>query len=332
MSHEISRRANGMYEMASTKREWHAGETNHQIILPDDDLQTIQRKAGMDWMIQRSKVRFATEMGQGFDGFGVMSDQHVLLRSDTKAPLSIVSDGYKVVQPAQVLEFFKELVEGAGFKLETAGTLFGGKKFWALAYIGDDCEIVPKDRIGGYLGLATSCDGSMQTTGQFTAVRWVCNNTLSMSLEAGGLHKISHKTTFNPEAMKSKLGIAHETFHRFSEQAVALSKVSVSNADAEDMTTTLLMADKVPTLEEEIEKVRESLAFKRIQALFEGAGKGSKLEGVQGTTWGWLNACTEYADHHVRATNEDNRMNSAWFGAGKELKARALEMALDHIS
>jgi Domain of unknown function (DUF932) len=40
-----------------------------------------------------------------------------------------------------VLEFFRDLTEAAGFTLETAGVLFGGKRFWALASIGAEAAI-----------------------------------------------------------------------------------------------------------------------------------------------------------------------------------------------
>jgi len=331
MAHEITIRSNGFAEMASRSQEWHYGDTSHQIILPGDSLDTIRAKAGMDWKLQRSKVRFATAPGQGVESFAEMPDQHVILRSDNKSPLGIVSDKFKLVQPAQVLEFFRDLTERAGFHIETAGTLFGGRKFWTLASIGDSCEIVPGDKVGGYLLLATACDGSMATTGQFTTVRVVCNNTLSMSMQAGGKQKITHRTTFSPEAMRDKLGIAHEMFGDFARSSARLADKTVSRDRAERLLLSLL-APKVEakgaaaTLPE-LEKVTDSAAFKKILALFDGDGKGSRLDGVKGTAWGWLNAVTEYADHHVRATSAENRIHSAWFGTGADLKDRALELA-----
>ena len=187
-----------------------------------------RQAAGFDWSIQRSKVRFATAHGQGFDSFAEMPDQHVLMRSDTKAPLGIVSKGFKVVQPAQILEEMHDLATNAGFKLETAGTMFGGRKFWTLASIGDECEIVPGDKVGGYLLLATATDGTMSTTGTFTTVRVVCNNTLTMALGAtkGQQAKISHRTRFDPNAMREKLGIAHEQFYHFKHAALKLARTS----------------------------------------------------------------------------------------------------------
>lgn len=334
MSHEITQRANGAYEMASRAKEWHYGETAHQIILPGDDIETIQAKAGMDWRIQRSKVRFATDRDSaGLEQFATMEDQHVLLRSDTKAPLSIVSSKFQVVQPRQTLEFFRDLTEKAGFQIETAGTLFGGRKFWTLASIGEGCEIVPGDKVGGYLLLATACDGTMATTGKFVAERVVCNNTITIALAEGGQqHKISHRTSFDPAAMKAALGLAHESFDLYADNMRRLADKAVSAARAERLTFELLAPagfdnlsadDKVKT----IDKVSGSAGFRSIMALFDGAGLGAQMDGVKGTAWGWLNACTEHFDHHARATSDDNRTNAAWFGLADAAKSRAAELA-----
>lgn len=54
------------------------------------------------------------------------------------APLSVVSNRYKVVQPKDVLHFYKDLVSAGGFELETAGVLKGGRKLWALAKTGQE--------------------------------------------------------------------------------------------------------------------------------------------------------------------------------------------------
>ena len=49
---------------------------------------------------------------------------------------------------------------------------------------------------------------------------------------------------------------------------------------------------------------------------------------MHGTAWGWINACTEYADWHIRARSDENRFASAQWGPGAALKAKALDLAL----
>ncbi len=147
----------------------------------DQSIEAWKQSAGMDWKIEDSEVRFIT----GQNGVGMINafpEQKVLYRSDTKAPLAVVSKRFRVVQPGEILEFYRDLTEVGGFELETAGVLREGRKFWALAKTGQSTLLKGRDRVDGYLLLATACDGTLATTAQFTSVRVVCNNTLAIAL------------------------------------------------------------------------------------------------------------------------------------------------------
>lgn len=88
-------------------------------------LEVWQREAGMNWQIQDSLVHFKAEAAGHLGSIHSFSEQKVLYRSDTKAPLSVVSHRYQVVQPREVLEFYRDLTEFSGYELETAGVLKG---------------------------------------------------------------------------------------------------------------------------------------------------------------------------------------------------------------
>jgi len=101
--------------------------------------------------------------------------QKVLCRSDTNAPLSVLSSRYHTVQPREVLELYRDLTAVSGYELEMAGELKGGRKFWMLARTGQGISIKGNDQINGYL--ATFSDGTLATTATPTTLRVVCNNT-----------------------------------------------------------------------------------------------------------------------------------------------------------
>lgn len=65
-----------------------------------------------------------------------MDDRYVLARSDTQAAPSVVSGDYHIVQPKGMLEFYRDLMDLYGYRLDTAGALDGGRKLWALARTG----------------------------------------------------------------------------------------------------------------------------------------------------------------------------------------------------
>lgn len=279
-------------------------------------------EAGMNWTIEQSDVMFNVSK----DGMHIRlhRDAKVLYRSDTMAPLSVVSPRYKVVQPHEVLHFYNDLVHAGGFELETAGVLKGGKKLWALARTGQETLIRSGDKVKAYLLLATSCDGTLCTTAQFTSVRVVCNNTLQIAVgERNGSVKVPHSTVFDPRSVKDALGIGLSGWDAFMANIKQLSKRPVSADEAKAFFADLL-DEPLPAPGDDA----VSRAMQQLNALYSGVGMGSMLTGTCGTAWGLLNAVTEYVDHRRRARNQDYRLDSAWFGQGAQLKQKALDKTL----
>jgi phage/plasmid-like protein (TIGR03299 family) len=241
----------------------------------------------------------------------------------------VVSNRYQVVQPREVLEFYRDLTEVAGYELETAGVLKGGRKFWALAKTGQHSSLKGKDAVNGYLLLATSCDGSLATTATPTTVRVVCNNTLSVSLSgAPAAVKVGHRSQFDAQAVKRQLGVAVSQWDSFMYNMKVLSERKVKSHEAMRYFLRVVSDTKDAHLSAPINE----RALKKMQALYDGSGMGSELESAKGTAWGLLNAVTEYVDHHKQARSDDNRLDSAWFGQGSNIKQRALEEALQLVS
>lgn len=278
-------------------------------------------EAGMNWTIEQSDVLFNVSQ----DGMHIRMhrDAKVLYRSDTLAPLSVVSPRYKVVQPHEVLHFYNDLVHAGGFELETAGVLKGGKKLWALAKTGQETLVRSGDRVKAYLLLATSCDGTLCTTAQFTSVRVVCNNTLQIAVgDNTGAVKVPHSTVFDPLAVKDALGLGLSDWDVFMRNIKALSQRPISPEEARQYFADVL-DEPMP-----VEDATPSKAMQQLHALYSGAGMGSMLIGTRGTAWGLVNAVTEYVDHHRRARSRDYRLDSAWFGQGATLKQRAMHKSL----
>ena len=133
-----------------------------------------------------------------------------------------------------------------------------------------------------------------------------------------------HHPEFNAESVKGRMGLlGSNAFDSFMDRMRALSKVKMTNGDAELVVASLLPAPANPKT-----KIQETKGFQAIMGLFNGNGIGANMAGVQGTAWGLLNAVTEYTDHRIRAHSAENRLNSAWFGVGANLKAAAEDALL----
>lgn len=318
-------------------------------LTPNQPIEVWAQQAGMDWRIESSDVSYMAQNERGQSIILPYEEQRVLYRSDTHAPLSVVSQRYQEVQPKEILEFYRDLTEQSGFELETAGVLKGGKKFWALARTGQSTALKGKDVSNGYILLATACDGTLATTAQFTSIRVVCNNTLAIALRgqssSAGMVKVPHSTKFDAEKVKQQLGISVRAWdeHMYEMKQLSQRKVIQGEAatffDAVFNNTTMSVQDQEENIIQFYRNVASQnqasnktepngRAMSKVMDMFNGQGRGAELSSAKGTAYGLLCAVTEFADHERRAMSTDHRLDSAWFGAGAGLKQRGLEQAL----
>lgn len=321
-------------------------------LTPQQPIEVWAQQAGMDWRIETSDVSYMAKNERGQSIIMPYEEQRVLYRSDTHAPLSVVSQRYQEVQPMEILEFYRDLTEQSGFELETAGILKGGKKFWALARTGQSTALKGKDVSHGYILLATACDGSLATTAQFTNIRVVCNNTLAIALRgqsgSAGVVKVPHSTKFDADKVKQQLGVSVRAWdeHMYEMKQLSQRKVTQGEAaaffDAVFNNTSMSVTDQEeniiqfyrnvanpnPTKEKSEPNGR---AMSKAMIMFNGQGRGATLSSAKDTAYGLLCSITEFADHERRAMSTDHRLDSAWFGAGANLKQRGLEQALTMV-
>lgn len=322
MSHEIDM-SNGRANFAhvSAVTPWHG--LGHEMT-DNAPLETWAVEAGMDWEIKESVVEYNN--GSEIVPF---PERKVLYRSDTLRPLSAVSQTYCVVQPRAVLEFYRSLIETAGFQMRTAGVLFSGKKFFALADIGKSAK-VKGNEFGGYLLLATACDGSMATVGQFTSVEVVCNNTLRMAVQkADGSTKprvsIPHNTTFDPDKVKRELGLAAGSWDAYISDVRQLAERPVTNREAVQWLIDVFGDPELPPADQ---AAGDAKIMKMVYDLFANTAVGHDLEGRRGTALGLLSATTEYYDFHTGHRTVDGRLDKAWFGETAAMKQKAYDTSM----
>ncbi|MGQ1705152.1 DUF932 domain-containing protein [Acinetobacter baumannii] len=317
---------------------------------PNQPIEVWAEQAGMNWKIESSNVSYMAKNERGQSMIMPYEEQRVLYRSDTHDPLSVVSQRYQEVQPMEILNFYKDLTEQSGFELETAGVLKGGRKFWALARTGQSAALKGKDVSNGYILLATACDGTLATTAQFTNIRVVCNNTLSIAIRGQssgeGVVKVPHSTKFDAEKIKQQLGVSIKTWdeHMYEMKQLSQRKVTQQEAaayfDAVFNNTTMSATDqeesiiqyylKAASMDKKSNTKSEpnGRAMSKAMEMFNGHGRGAELSSAKNTAYGLLCSITEFVDHERRAMSRDHRLNSAWFGMGATIKQRGLEQAL----
>lgn len=315
MAHELHS-VSGKTSMAYVgAKPWHG---LGQELTAGASIETWIKEAGMDYELLSSKVAYKTTDNKT----AIFPNRQVLFRSDDGAPLGLVGDSYKVVQPREVIEFFRSLAEDHGFELETAGVLFSGKKYWALAKTPNNFMVGKSDAVRGHLMLATACDGSMSTIAKYVATRVVCNNTLQISLGEGGsgVVKTRHNAEFKADEVKTELGLFDAGWEKFKTQTLALAKRKMSQAEAVSYLIKL-MGDESKAIEEQPHADTMKIIAEKFVT---GNYIGHELSGT--SAWGLVNCVTEYVDHN-RGRGQDRRLEYGWFGGGMDLKVRAFEVA-----
>ena len=325
MSHDLDQ-TTGRYAHAYVgETPWHGlGEK-----LPEGEpIEVWVKAAGLDWELRRLPVEYLVN-----GTLRLMPDRFILARSDTDTALSVVSAKYKIVQPKEVLEFYRDLVDAYGYTLETAGALNGGRKFWALARTGRTLDLNAgcgkPDDLAAYLLLATSCDMTLATTAAFTSVRVVCKNTLSFAMNdvAGNKRrhiKVRHSRHFNPDHVKKDLGLIDKPWEVFLANVRRMAATPLTPNEASIFFERLLQPR-----EEAPMSPRTANEHNSLKALLTSA-PGQNFPTTEETLRGAVNAVTYYVDH-LRSSKVGDRLDSAWFGPGNTLKDKAWDLATEII-
>ena len=305
MAHMIAKTADGRDAMAYVgETPWHG---LGQELTEDASLDVWAKESGLDFELATAEVQFNNEFK--YDA------KKVMYRKDTNLPLGIVSNRYQIVQPIEVLNFFKNMV-GSIAHLETAGVLRNGAHYWALARMDGEFDIAG-DKVKQYLLLASSADGSLATQARLTSVRVVCNNTLQLAQQGVAEVVVRHSSVFKPEAVVSKLADCNDIFKTFEQTANILANLRLSSKNAQEVFTKILGGK---------EQVMNYKVDRALQ-LFQGEAIGANLESSKGTAWGALNAVTQMVDWEMSRT-ASGRLNNAWFGNGVDIKQNAVNQLM----
>jgi len=306
MAHMIAKTIDGKDAIAYVgETPWHG---LGQQLTSDAPLEVWAKESGLDFQLATANVEFKVPHAPAIEYPG----KKVMYRTDKDLPLGLVSDKYKIVQPIEVLEFFRNMV-GNIAHLETAGVLRDGAHYWALARMDGEFNIAG-DQVNQYLLLASSADGSLATQARLTSVRVVCNNTLQIAAQKGPAQvTVRHSSVFNADAVKSKLAEYNDAFKVFEQSAKLLAGLKISSAQAQQVFAKVLGGDEL----------KPSRAATRALELFEGAGIGATMDSANGTAWGALNAVTQLMDWETARTS-DARIRNAWFGGGVDVKQQTM--------
>lgn len=289
--------------------------------------------AKLNWLVEESSLLSATFVdGNGVADVAEVTTHKTLRRSDDLTVLSTVGADYCVLQNQTLASFAAALSATGNVQVETAGSLFGGRKVFFLLHTGSVDVASKGDIVEQYILLANSHDGSMSVTALPTSVRVVCNNTLTRANNAGGVATrwrhtsgLALKAEDIASAIASFGAVAKAEAREF--HALAARSLTSDQISALWLDVLLALDGPVPfnpaNEQEKRRKERCVAALAHMSSTFdaEAATYGANA-------WVAANAATHYIQYARGNLKADARVNSDLFGAYADAKRTVMGLAL----
>lgn len=288
--------------------------------------------ANLRWEVTKSPVMFKDLAGN----LQQMKNRYAVVRNDTNAGLGIVTNKYEPLQNDQMWSFIESFVERSGSKIETAGSLMGGKKVWVLCTDGQ-MEYVSGDPVKDYFLFVNGHDGATAINCLFTKVRVVCHNTWTLALsDSINTYVVRHtrNATRYLQEVDRALGF-RTTYNQAMAQAMG-KLIQFPVAKPRNVLEEIWPRPEERELAEGATDMAHVLWSKKLDRIVELAatGAGTDIPGVRGTAYGLLQAVGEYADHEklfIHAKEADpleNRFRSVFWGSAAKMKQEAYDFLM----
>ena len=310
----ISVRDAGWHGLAKVKADYVTPEEARQEAFPWEPVTTPLYRAEPvildDGTIETRYVEIegtvGVERSDNGEFFGAVSSEYgeTLASTNNKA----------LTQVAESIEG----IDAGDVRVETAGSLKGGRKVWMLLRLAEPLHITgdPHGTTIPYYALQTSHDGSGAFRGQALFTRVICDNTAQAAdLEAqqrGTEFVFRHTASVGEriEEAKTALSMWRQNVLHWNEQMQELIEIPVTPVMRREFVERFIPA---PVSENSISKrVQTNIANARSE-MFRLLGDGNvTTEGINDTAYGLVQAAVEFQQHvrGVRGKTELARMES----------------------
>ncbi len=303
---------------------WHGQET----LLEDypESWEIAREHAGLLWDPVESPLYVKASDGS----FRELGNHKAILRNDDGAELATVRDSYGLVTHGEMGEILEAVLDqDTKLKYETAGSVQGGRKVYAVVRL-DDPFHVPGDPSATftYLVFLNAHDGEGALKVSYSNVRVVCYNTFRMAEAEGARHgyefSFRHTKTIKDRVREAQAAMSGALKERqaWFDLAKDLSLLGITATQRELFVVQFipsppegLISDRVAN---NIDEARNSLR-KILQ-------HDVTTQGIRDTAYGLVQGAGEYLDHYRRYRNRDTYVNRTLLRP-EPLKAKAVQLA-----
>lgn len=310
--------------MFTSKPAWH----NLGVVVQDapTTLDAIHL-AGLDWQVKKTDV--ITIVDSTYQS--ISEDYKCITRTSDGKILGVATDKYQPLQNSEAFKFFDAFIDAGHASIESAGSLFGGRKVWILCKVkSDNLVLNANDEIAKYILLSNSHDGKSSANVGFTPVRVVCANTLAQAMNSkeSALKTVRHSKlmTFKLDEIKATMNLVNQSFDKQLEQYKAIEQKSINNQAQlmEYFKTCMELGENAMLTSDCIGGKKGSKVLDKLNELYQ-SGRGVDVTG--NNYWRAYNAVNEYLNH-FRGDDETNRLESLWYGDSSRRNDKALLLAV----
>lgn len=298
---------------------WHGlGARIEDSATPEEFL----KAAGLDWEVNLHPLIAEVE-GEKVPVPG----RFALIRNTDKKVMTVTGSAWKPLQNRDTLDFMSRYVAAGGAKMETAGSLRGGKIVWGLAKLSHSFEVRPGDRVEGYMLITSPHVVGQAISIRTTTVRVVCANTMALAERGGEVnYRQNHLTAFDIEKAHEAVQNAHEELAACERRAKVLDKLKLT---AEDAVRKVLVPVFMPEIETDSEVIKSIMNAdvmpKKLAEILHSIENAPGAIADNG--WGVLNGITHWIDH-VQGHGAESRMYRSWIGGYGRSKLQAEELLM----
>ncbi len=266
-----------------------------------------------------------------------MTDHKLIKRDDTGAALSVQRTDYPIIAHRTMGEVLDDVAREAGsaFRFETAGSLQGGRKVWALARLDEPFQVPGDSSLTyPYLAMQNSHDGQGACRIIPTLVRIICANTWRAAdgdAERHGFEVVIRhvgNVAERIEDAKATLRGAH-----LAAASHAATMVELTGYRYDDAVLATFLEVMFPTPEGGTERLIEDRATKR-QLCRAMLTESPTLAELPDTAYKLVQLAGEYVDHLRKLPADPARRADVYLrrtmfheGEGAKVKAGTITLA-----
>lgn len=264
--------------------------------------------------LEAKELNFEAKMAETFafvDGVYVPTGSFTPIRTDKKGPESIItgkgfSDHYTPIQNEEAFSVLGDMADVADIEFVNVGSWGNGSGIFAQIALGDAMEVGPnKDRVGKYISLVNSHDGTRALQLLVTPYRFFCQNQISKAVKDATRNNrlISiHHNIYGAERLHELAAAVHMANDIFNDSEVAYKRLAERKVTMDEVKEAMARCLPLPNYWRGTSDRTKKLWEKHVEELVQRFRDADNGNTEMMTGWNLYNAIQGYNQHGTKKT------------------------------